>query len=200
MFIEFKEEALHILSYSYPMVLIAIIIASSLRITYLIINKEKFILYKELFKLSFIIYILCLFHAVTYQDVSFSNANFIPFKEITRYDFGSSLFYRNILGNLLLFIPFGIFSSHYVKINKSYIVIILSFIASLSIELTQLLIGRVFDVDDIILNVMGGLIGYIIYKIFKKFENNLPNIFRNDLVRNIVSIIITGGLIWFLIR
>lgn len=200
MFIEFKEEALHILSYSYPMVLIAIIVASSLRITYLIINKEKFILYKELLKLSFIIYILCLFHVVTYQDVSFSNANFIPFKEITRYDFGSSLFYRNILGNLLLFIPFGIFSSYYVKINKSYLIIILSFIASLSIELTQLLIGRVFDVDDIILNVLGGLIGYILYKIFKKFENNLPTLFRKDLVRNIVSILILGGLVWFLVR
>ncbi len=199
MIIDLKEEALHILSYSYPMVIIAIIIASSLRISYLIINKEKLVLYKELWELSFIIYILCLFHAVTYQDVSWSTANFIPFKEITRYAFGSPLFYKNILGNLLLFIPFGIYSSYYIKTNKSYIIIILSFIASLSIEVIQLLIGRVFDVDDIILNVIGGLIGFIIYKIFIKFENKLPSFFKKNTVRDIITIILVGGLIWFLI-
>lgn len=199
MIIELREEALNILSYSYPMVVIAIIIASSLRISYLIINKEKLILYKELWNLSFIIYILCLFHAVTFQDVSWSSANFIPFKEITRYDFGSSLFYKNILGNLLLFIPFGIYSSYYVKTNKNYIIIILSFIASLSIEIIQLIIGRVFDIDDVILNVLGGLVGYIIYKIFRKFENELPSFFKKDKVRDIITILLVGGLIWLLI-
>ena len=40
--------------------------------------------------------------------------------------------------------------------------------ASLSIELTQLFIGRVFDVDDILLNVLGGIIGYLFYYILSK--------------------------------
>ena len=170
MIVEMKEQALLILNYSYPMIVMCIIIASTLRISYLIINKEKLVLYKELFTLFFIIYILCLFHAVTYQDVSWSTANFIPFKEIFRYDIGSRLFYRNILGNLLLFLPYGIFATHYIKANKSYLIFTLSLVTSLSIEIIQLKIGRVFDVDDVILNVCGALIGYWLYKLFRKIR------------------------------
>ncbi len=199
MIVEMKEQALLILSYSYPMILMSIIVAATLRISYLLINKSKLVLYKELFTLFFIIYILCLFHAVTYQDVSWSTANFIPFKEIFRYDIGSSLFYRNILGNLLLFLPYGIFTSHYTKINKGYLIFILSLVTSLSIEIIQLKIGRVFDVDDVILNVCGALLGYLLYKLFRKIESRLPNILKKDIVYNIVAIILVGGFIWFLI-
>jgi len=199
MIVEMKEQALLILSYSYPMILMSIIVAATLRISYLLINKSKLVLYKELFTLFFIIYILCLFHAVTYQYVSWSTANFITFKEIFRYDIGSSLFYRNILGNLLLFLPYGIFTSHYTKINKGYLIFILSLVTSLSIEIIQLKIGRVFDVDDVILNVCGALLGYLLYKLFRKIEKELPNILKKDIVYNIVAIILVGGFIWFLI-
>ena len=46
--------------------------------------------------------------------------------------------------------------------------LLLTFIVSLSIETIQLSIGRVFDVDDVILNVLGGLIGFILYKVLNK--------------------------------
>ncbi|ELU5588803.1 VanZ family protein [Clostridium perfringens] len=56
-------------------------------------------------------------------------------------------------------------------------IFIVSFGISLTIELIQLLTGLgFFDVDDIILNVLDGIIGYLILKIsikiFNKFFNN----------------------------
>lgn len=65
------------------MVLISCVVIASLRISYLIKNKKKFVIYKELLSLAFLIYIMCLFQVVTFQDdVSWSSNNFIPFKEI----------------------------------------------------------------------------------------------------------------------
>ena len=43
-------------------------------------------------------------------------------------------------------------------------------LVSISIETTQLLIGRIFDIDDIILNIIGGMLGYLIYKTFKSYK------------------------------
>ena len=195
----FKVQIISLLEFSWPMIAIGIIIAILLRVTYLLVNKEKLILHEELLKLCFIIYILCLFYVVTFQDVSWSSHNYIPFKEILRYDFGSSLFYKNIFGNMLLFLPYGIFIAKYVKLKSPIITMLIAFITSLSIEVIQFLIGRVFDVDDIILNVIGCVIGFSIYNIFKKFNDKLPEFFHKDLFWNIVTVLAIGGIIWFLL-
>ncbi len=194
-----KGQFISVLSLSWPTVAIGVIIAILLRTTYLITNREKLVLHEELFKLFFIIYILCLFYVVTFQDVSWSSHNFVPLKEILRYDLGSSLFYKNIFGNMLLFLPFGIFIAKYVKTDKILVVILLCFITSLSIEVIQFLIGRVFDIDDIILNIIGCVLGFAIYKLFKSIYDKLPKVFKNDIFWDIFSVLITGGLIWFLI-
>ena len=193
----FKGEILSILEFSWPMIAMGVIIAVLLRVTYLFVNKKKLILHEELFKLCFIIYILCLFYAVTFQDVSWSSHNYIPFKEMFRYDLGSSLFYKNIFGNLLLFLPLGIFIAKYVKLVKTSITLIIAFITSLSIEVIQFLIGRVFDVDDIILNVIGCILGFYLYKLFEKFSDKLPKFFHKDIFWDIVTVIALGGMIWF---
>ncbi len=193
----FKGEILSILEFSWPMIAMGVIIAVLLRVTYLFVNKKKLILHEELFKLCFIIYILCLFYAVTFQDVSWSSHNYIPFKEMFRYDLGSSLFYKNIFGNLLLFLPLGIFIAKYVKLEKTSITLIIAFITSLSIEVIQFLIGRVFDVDDIILNVIGCILGFYLYKLFEKFSDKLPKFFHKDIFWDIVTVIALGGMIWF---
>ena len=177
----FRIEVISLLKYTWPTVVMAVIIAVLLRITDLIVNKKKFVLHEELLKLSFIIYILCLFYVVTFQDVGWSSHNFVPFKEIFRYDFGSGLFYKNIFGNMLLFVPYGIFIAKYVDLKQPFVVLMISFITSLSIEVIQFLIGRVFDVDDIILNVAGCLLGYALFRLFQKFSTKLPNILKNDI-------------------
>ena len=63
-------------------------------------------------------------------------------------------------------------------------------LASISIECTQLAIGRVFDVDDIILNVIGGVIGYFIYVILDKIYSLLPKVFKKDWFLNLLAIIL----------
>ena len=74
----------------------------------------------------------------------------------------------------------------------------LSFIISVTIETTQLIIGRVFDVDDILLNVLGGLAGYCIYKIVHTFKNKLPNFLKNEIFYNIVVTIIIGLIVFYI--
>ena len=41
-------------------------------------------------------------------------------------------------------------------------------------------IGRSFDIDDIILNVFGGLIGILIYNVFHRIYFKLPKFFQNE--------------------
>ena len=62
-----------------------------------------------------------------------------------------------------MFIPFGMFLNYYFKV-KIISLIIITILYSLSIELTQTLIDRVFDIDDIILNLVGSIIGYYFSK------------------------------------
>lgn len=163
-----------VMTLTWPMILLTCIVLIIFRITYIIKNKVKINLYHELLMLLFIIYILSMFQIVTSQDVSGEHGiNVTLFRELTRYKLGSRLFYRNIIGNIVLFAPFGYFSTAYLKLNKKREILLLTFIISLVIEFIQLNIGRAFDVDDIILNLVGGLIGYFIYHIMEKIFGKL---------------------------
>src|SRR5574344_599358 len=164
----FENNIKQILSQTWPTLIIITVIALSMRIVYLVKNKQQFILYKELMTYLFIVYIMCLFYVVTFQDVSWSTSNFIPFKEIFRYKVGSRYFFKNVLGNMIMFIPYGFFVSYFLKLKKLYSISLLTLLTSITIEVTQLLIGRVFDVDDILLNLCGGIVGFIIYYIIHK--------------------------------
>ena len=171
-----------------PQVIISMVIIISMRIIYLIKFKEKIILYKELLNLLFIIYVLCLFYVVTFEDISFGISNLTPFTEIFRYDIGSRLFIKNVLGNILLFIPYGFFTSYYLKLEKTYSILGLSFLISITIEITQLLIGRVVDIDDIILNLIGGLLGFSFYHTITKIESYLPLVLKKPIIYNIIMV------------
>lgn len=84
---------------------------------------------------------------------------------------------QNLIGNIILFIPLGIFlpvlSYRYRTLAN---VTILALICSTSIELVQLIerlfeIYRYVDIDDVILNTLGAILGFIII-------NNL--VLKND--------------------
>lgn len=169
----------------WPMILIVTIIIISIRLTYLLYNRKKIILHKELMMLIFIIYILLLYYIVTFQDSNYGTNNFIPFKEMFRYKITSPLFLKNVIGNIILFIPLGLFVTLYIQ-NKTFILtLILSIIISLSIEFIQSMIGRTMDIDDVILNATGGIIGYFICKVIDKF----PKFMKNSLLLDILSLI-----------
>ncbi len=188
-----------VVDFTWPMLIISVVVLVSFRIAYLVKNREKLVLYKELLGLSFIIYILCLFQVVTFQDnVSWSTNNFIPFREMLRYNIGSRLFVKNVLGNMLLFLPYGFFVSYYLKNQKPWLTLGLTVIASFSIELVQMAIGRVFDIDDIMLNLLGGYFGYLCYYLLGKLVEKLPKVFKSEICLNILAAIILIGIITLL--
>lgn len=190
-----KDMVLDIFGASWPTIILCSIILCSIRITYLIVNKQKFIFYKELTYLLFVIYILSLFYIVTFQDDNIGTSNFIPFKEITRYDVTSRIFFKNIIGNILLFMPFGLFVTAYLKSKTVYPGLIITFISSVSVEVIQLMIGRTFDVDDIILNVLGGVIGSLIFIILDNLRDRLPNFLNKAWFMNLLMILLSLGVI-----
>ena len=177
-------------SENWPMIFIFTAVIVTIRLVYLNVHKQKFTLYKELFMLAFLIYVMLLFYVVTFQDVNYGTNNFIPFKEILRYEVGSKLFIKNILGNIILFIPYGLFVSYILKTRKPTPILIITLITSSVIEYTQMKIGRTFDIDDIILNIVGGIIGFLLYTALNAIRNNMPKFLRRDWFLNVISVII----------
>lgn len=105
--------------------------------------------------------------------------NVEPFKEIKRFCrmLSNGYTYKAILnlgGNIIAFIPFGTFLPMINRKKTGFInTVILSFLFSSLIEIIQLYFKLgVFDVDDIILNTLGGLIGYLLYLIGKVWCRN----------------------------
>lgn len=155
-----------ILNGTYPIVILSILSYIFFRIISRIFNKNKIDIRKEFLLLLFIIYLLILFNVVTYPVNEYGKNNLNLFQELFRYKIGSNLFMQNIVGNIFMFVPFGMFLNSYFKVKKWHLIII-TILYSFSIEATQLLIGRVFDIDDIILNLFGSLIGWCFSKYAK---------------------------------
>lgn len=181
----------------WPIIIIITVIVCSLRIAYLIKNKEKFCFYKEIFMLLFILYVMCLFEIVTLQDYNYGLSNYIPFREIFRYEIGSRLFVKNIIGNILLFLPYGYFAADYLKSKKMWYICFLTMLVSVTIECVQLNIGRTFDIDDVILNTVGGILGYFLYRLLDNVSGKLPFFLKTDgFINFIVIVVLILGIIW----
>ena len=69
----------------WPLVLFISVVAITLRCAYLFRGSKKFVLHKELLSLVFIIYILCLYYVLTYQDINYGGVNLITFKDLSFY-------------------------------------------------------------------------------------------------------------------
>lgn len=78
----------------------------------------------------------------------------------------------NLIGNTAMFIPLGIvWPAVFQKLNTHRKVIAAGFGVSLTIEILQLpFFGRSTDIDDLILNTTGFLIGYGIYLLAKRIR------------------------------
>lgn len=131
----------------------------------------------------FICYILLLFKILLWSRVSilelfdnqrtlFSSINLIPFHSINQYISGSSdtirrLAFGNVIGNIVIFIPLGIYLPLFKKDKRVLVSLLFIFIVCLVVEILQGLLGMgVSDIDDIILNSLGGWIGILGYKFF----------------------------------
>ncbi|WP_121662201.1 VanZ family protein [Metabacillus litoralis] len=127
----------------------------------------------------------------------FYSVNLIPIKgiiDVLRYN-PSSLF--QIIGNIIMLAPFA-FVMLYFKWTSSYKkVIYYSFLCTTGIEFIQFIqntlllilnlgIGRSADIDDVILNTLGGFIGIICYVFWRKLEEflNYRKKIHLDICRN----------------
>lgn len=196
----FTDIFLQLVHSVWPMIFIFTIIIVSIRLVYIFNNKENFVLHKELLMLCFIIYILLLYYIVTFQDNNYGTNNFVPFREIFRYDVNSRLFLKNVIGNVLLFVPFGIFVTYYVKNDKVYQTLFLSILVSCSIEFAQSVIGRTADIDDVILNSIGGILGYIIFKFGGKLVDKLPRFMKSQVFLDVLCLVIILFIIYLAFR
>lgn len=184
----------------WPMLTIFLVIIASVRIAGIRSRNEKFVFYKEFSNLLFIIYVLLLYELLTRSELNhLSGYNLVPFTEIFRYKIGTTAFYMNVVGNIVMFIPFGYFISVYIQPKRMLPIMLVSAVSSATVEFVQLCIGRSFDVDDILLNVVGAIIGFLLYVALNAIKKYLPGIFGKDLIYNILSVIILILMVLYLL-
>lgn len=136
--------------------------------------------FKNITWIIFIIYftflIYMMFFGFNRSINEYTSYNFIPFKTVYLYinnfdKFNFTTWIINLLGNIIVFIPFGILlpllNKHLGKILR-FLMTFVSGILILEILQISLEVGS-FDIDDIILNSIGGLIGLAIYRIIRQW-------------------------------
>ncbi|MCM1578959.1 MAG: VanZ family protein [Ruminococcus sp.] len=117
-----------------------------------------------------------------WRDIEYFNI--IPFKTIYLYTFGTDnylaeewySFKLNFwVGKLLLSVPLGIFirqlfkiKNHKITLKKFAAIAVVIFTA---VEIIQYPIGRVSDIDDVIINTLGCLLGYWLYSLYEKHRS-----------------------------
>ena len=70
----------------------------------------------------------------------------------------------NLLGNVAVFVPLGLLMPWaFPALRRWWAVTLLCGGLSLAIEFTQLFLARSVDVDDLLLNTLGGLLGYLLF-------------------------------------
>lgn len=131
----------------------------------------------------FLIYFVVLFYFLffseemgrTYSERAY-HYNLVPLKEIARFVkywrvLGMKAVLLNILGNVAAFLPFGFFLPVFSgRCKKFWRTAFYSFELSLLVEQLQLVfrVGS-FDVDDLLLNTLGGMAGYGLYRLFVRY-------------------------------
>jgi len=127
----------------------------------------------------FILYLGLLFYLLFFSETygrtmdSGYRYNLEPFKEIKRFwnnrdSLGISTVITNLIGNIVAFAPFGFFLPIFFRTGKNLFgCLLVTALFSLAVETVQLFtkVGA-FDVDDIMLNAVGGLVGWICFYLF----------------------------------
>lgn len=137
--------------------------------------------------LLFVVYLVALIYILFFAE-SYGRAlegrnysyNLIPFKEIKRFWvnrelLGTMAVMLNLGGNVAAFIPFGAILPVLNRHTRGFFRIgLLSFEFSLVVETIQLIskVGS-FDVDDLLLNTLGGLIGYAVFAVCNYLRRKL---------------------------
>lgn len=152
---------------------------------YKLSNKFKINYKREVIMLMFFMFLIGLYsQAITgsfsIKNINISKINVVPFKIfIDTYkevfvNGNINYFLISFLGNIGMFIPIGLLIPVIWKL-KDETIILIGFLISLSIEISQLFLNRGTDIDDLLFNTFGTIIGLVIYKIISKKENKYDN-------------------------
>ncbi|MCI8412097.1 MAG: VanZ family protein [Clostridia bacterium] len=112
---------------------------------------------------------LIVFATILFVPITFHPQEYIlnikPFNWIGNIDSFQQVVVEKI-PNIILFIPLGFFIPTVLKSKrKLYKVALISFVITFSVEFFQYFIGRSSDIDDIITNILGAIIGYVMFKV-----------------------------------
>lgn len=147
---------------------------------------DKLNLYKEIITNLFVIYLFILIGVIIFplrigstipylSNMSILeryNINLIPFVDYYKNNISVKGVIRNVGGNLILLSPFIFYLCiKFEKLRSIKLCMLTSFLISLSIELIQLFMnilslsyGRSVHTEDLILNTLGGIIAWYIFK------------------------------------
>lgn len=136
-------------------------------------------------KILFVLYIIFVFYFLLISEIygridkmQEYHYNLVLFREIKRFwnyreQLGMFATATNLLGNVLIFLPFGFFMAMASKYRSFLSTLIYSFALSLTIELSQLFMKvGCFDVDDLLLNTIGGILGFITFLVCNVIRRN----------------------------
>lgn len=140
---------------------------------------------REILMGIYLIFIFALYSQTVLSDLEtfmwegWLNINLDPFRFIEHTMSASRTYFLvNVLGNIAFFIPIGLLTPILFKGNSLIVSVGTGFMYSLSIELLQIPILRATDVDDLILNTTGAVIGYIIYIIAARYFPKIKSEFK----------------------
>ena len=144
---------------------------------------------------ALVLYLICLIEVVLFplpstEDIATLHSyegQFIPFNFI--FDIAEDRSINSVLQvilNVIMTIPFGFFFKFFMNIKRRNI-IIMTFLLSLAIELAQLTglfftypgSYRLFDVDDLIMNTIGGFLGTVLSN---NINNIVPDIYKDKCI------------------
>lgn len=147
-------------------------------------NKKRALRWKrELIMNLFFLYLLAILY-VTLHPFHFSppglngNINLIPYVQMHyQYQYKPPFFWIiYTLGNIIMFLPFGfLFPMLHNKRFRLLITISLATLCSLLIETTQYFFtdDRAADIDDLLLNIIGSIFGYLLFILWNKLKKTL---------------------------
>ena len=153
-------------------------------------NKMKKITYI----IALVLYTITLINLTNYgrRLIGFNTYNLIPFKTLLGYwaFFDSRTFMVNVIGNIFILMPMQYLILRIFNIKKLSINVVISILIGLFLETFQFITKRgVFDVDDIILYVLGTSLMYFLYDLV--VNKRKVNINKKHLIIGFISSIIT---------
>lgn len=160
------------------------LIFAVLRLIWLLFIRRRRSLKSEASVWIFAFYMILVLMLTTFRDTYFpwqlvfnfnrplSDVNLVFMKETWKLVYAPSRldFFYNSFGNILCLVPFGILFPIVFSKKQSFVkTVLIGMLFSISIETLQFLLETgVSDIDDVFFNTCGAILGYLIYRLFRK--------------------------------